>query len=313
MLLTGTFSSRARRTRSVCVVALVRVRRPRNRVRELSSNEPFVPKRIPYNEKDDVRLIRPCEDVITGRFHQLSVCHKNGTTIVCFLLPSTGSAMHTEQYNRFFFTYQLFLVHQQNARVCLQVDPRRGLYSLESLDRYICFVGKPQAYEDQHLSYNDVKAISHRDISNRIEKFPFKEIRFRDRESRCRRQTCRSDQKVNLGRRQTLFEKKKQPPQPSPHARSDGKLHTCPLTDSSILTSLEANSLPRPCFVCACLGTRFLTSALLDRAMAEKMAKYRQEIQQVGKTSFTHTSLSLFNIWVQSSFHWLNLSNHSCR
>lgn len=87
----GMWSSRARRTRSVWVVALEMCQWLVDEARKVRRRS--VPEGIADNEKGDVLLVGFEEDVVAGRLDHLAVGYYDWTAIVGFLLWWGGQSI----------------------------------------------------------------------------------------------------------------------------------------------------------------------------------------------------------------------------
>lgn len=81
----GMESSRARRTRSVCVVALSKYEKI---VRRAKIKKAHIPKWIAYDQKCNIDFVCILQNIVARRFDHLAVCDDYFTAIESFLLPN---------------------------------------------------------------------------------------------------------------------------------------------------------------------------------------------------------------------------------
>lgn len=147
---TGIESSRARKTRSVWVVALGQ---GREHFRHSADEIALLPKGVTDDEEGDVFLMGVSQDLLTVGLDHAAVGDGDWPSIVAFLLSVSAKPLSGVRWGWGpFVWYQGGRVDKEDAGVCLEVDPGRPLDDLEALDRYVGLVGQPKTDEVQHLA-----------------------------------------------------------------------------------------------------------------------------------------------------------------
>ena len=142
----GIDSSRARRTRSVCVVALSPSATPfHRRIRHTQTDPPRPKTQRPQSARRAIS--RHCSTRPSRGPRASHSGHSIAPT-------APGAKSQHFSSNGRILAYQCRLVDEEDARVGLEVDARRFSHYVQAFDCDVCFVGEAEAYEVEHFAWS---------------------------------------------------------------------------------------------------------------------------------------------------------------